>query len=160
MKVERAVLREVPLQLKEFFEISSGGSQDQRVLLLTLYSDGLEGWSECVASAEPAYSYETTDAAWHVLSDFILPNVVGRDFARPEDVLAPVSWIRGHGMSKAAVEMATWDMAARADEVSLSEKLGGTRDAVAVGVSVGLKPTDEELHEQVRDHQAPPRHEA
>lgn len=149
MRIERAVLREIPLRLKEFFEISSGGSQDRRVVLLTLHGDGLEGWSECVAAADPSYAYETADTAWHVLTDFILPGIVGREFGGPEDVLAPVSWIRGHGMAKAAVEMATWDMAARADGVSLSAKLGGVRDAVAVGVSVGLKPTDEALHEQV-----------
>ncbi len=102
-----------------------------------------------MASADPSYAYETTDTAWHVLTDFILPEVVGRTVERPEEALGPVSWIRGHGMAKAAVEMAAWDMAARADGVSLSKKLGGTRDAVAVGVSVGLKPTDEALHEQV-----------
>lgn len=149
MKIERATLREIPLQLKEFFEISSGGSQDRRVVLLTLEGEGLEGWSECVASADPSYAYETTDTAWHVLTDFILPAIVGREVSGPEQVLEPVSWIRGHGMAKAAVEMAAWDMAARADGVSLSRKLGGTRDAVKVGVSVGLKPTDEALHEQV-----------
>jgi o-succinylbenzoate synthase len=150
LKIERATLREIPLRLKEYFEISSGGSQDRRVLLLKLEGDGLEGWSECVASADPSYSYETTDTAWHLLRDFILPNIVGRDADGPEDVLTPVSWIRGHGMAKAAVEMAAWDMAARADGVSLSKKLGGTREAVPVGVSVGLKPTDEALHEQVQ----------
>ena len=149
MKIERATLREVPLRLKEYFEISSGGSQDRRVVLLTLEGEGLEGWSECVASADPSYAYETTDTAWHVLTDFILPNIVGREVAGAEDILSPVSWIRGHGMAKAAVEMAGWDMAARADGVSLSQKLGGTRDQVNVGVSVGLKPTDEALHEQV-----------
>jgi len=149
MKIERATLREIPLSLKEFFQISSGGSQDRRILLLTLEGDGLVGWSECVASADPSYAYETTDTAWHVLTDFILPNVVGRDFESPEDILAPVWWVRGHGMAKAAVEMAGWDMAARADGVSLSKKLGGVRDRVPVGVSVGIKDTDEELHEQV-----------
>ena len=149
MRVERAVLREIPLRLKEFFEISSGGIQDRRILLLTLHGEGLEGWSECVVGRDPAYAYETTDTAWHVLTDFILPEIVGRDVESPEDILAPVSWIRGHGMAKAAVEMASWDMAARADGVSLSEKLGGTRSSVAVGVSVGIKATDEELHEQV-----------
>lgn len=150
MKIERATLREIPLRLKEYFEISSGGSQDRRVLLLRLEGDGLEGWSECVASSDPSYSYETTDTAWHLLTDFILPSIVGREADGPEDVLAPVSWIRGHGMAKAAVEMAAWDMAARADGVSLSKKLGGSRDAVPVGVSVGIKPTDEALHEQVQ----------
>jgi o-succinylbenzoate synthase len=149
MKIERATLREIPLRLKEYFEISSGGSQDRRVVLLTLEGDGLEGWSECVAAADPSYSYETADTAWHVLTNFILPNIVGREAAGPEDILSPVGWIRGHGMAKAAVEMAGWDLAARADGVSLSEKLGGTRSSVAVGVSVGLKPTDDALHEQV-----------
>jgi O-succinylbenzoate synthase len=149
MKIERATLREIPLRLKEYFEISSGGSQDRRVLLLTLHGEGLEGWSECVAPNDPSYSYETTDTAWHVLTDFILPAVVGGTFVRPEQVLDPASWVRGHGMAKAAVEMAAWDMAARAEGVSLSRKLGGTREAVPVGVSVGLKPNDEALHEQV-----------
>lgn len=149
MKIERATLREIPLRLKEYFEISSGGSQDRRIVLLTLEGEGLEGWSECVAGDDPSYSYETTETAWHILSDFILPNVVGRDIAGPEDVFASIPWIRGHGMAKAAVEMAVWDMAARADGVSLSAKLGGTRSAVPVGVSVGIKPNDEALHEQV-----------
>lgn len=151
MKIERATLREIPLRLKEYFEISSGGSQDRRVVLLHLQGDGLEGWAECVAAADPSYAYETADTAWQILTDFILPRIVGTEASGPEAVLAPVSWIRGHRMAKAAVEMAAWDMAARADGVSLSRKLGGTRDAVPVGVSVGLKPTDEALHQQVGD---------
>jgi O-succinylbenzoate synthase len=149
MRIERAILREIPMRLREFFEISSGGSQDRRVVLLTLLGDGLEGWSECVAAADPSYAYETADTAWHVLTDFILPAVVGREVSGPEDVLSPVRWVRGHRMAKAAVEMACWDLFARADGVSLSAKLGGVRASVPVGVSVGLKPTDEALHDQV-----------
>jgi O-succinylbenzoate synthase len=149
MKIERAELREIPLRLKEYFEISSGGQQDRRILLLTLVGEGLEGWAECVAGEEPSYSSETTETAWHMLTQFILPAVVGREASGPEDVLAPVRWIRGHRMAKAAVEMAAWDLAARMDGVSLSAKLGGTRRAVPVGVSVGLQKTDEALHDKV-----------
>lgn len=149
MKITRACLREIPLRLKEYFEISSGGKQDRRILLLTLEGEGLEGWGECVVGEDPSYSYETTETAWHLLTDFILPAVVGREAEGPEDVLAPVSWIRGHRMAKAAVEMAAWDLAARMDGVSLSTKLGGVRDRVTVGVSVGLQKTDEALHEKV-----------
>ena len=105
MKIERATLREIPLQLKEFFEISSGGSQDRRILLLTLEGDGLVGWSECVASADPSYAYETTDTAWHVLHDFILPNIVGREAESPKDLLAPVWWVRGHGMALSLIHI-------------------------------------------------------
>ncbi|HSM59890.1 MAG TPA: enolase C-terminal domain-like protein, partial [Longimicrobiales bacterium] len=149
LRIERAELREIPLRLREYFEISSGGKQDRRILLLTLRGGGLEGWGECVVGEDPSYSYETTETAWHVLTDFILPRIVGRQAAGPEEVLAPVAWIRGHRMAKAAVEMASWDLAARMDGVSLSRKLGGTRDRVPVGVSVGIQKTDEILHEKV-----------
>lgn len=154
MRIERAELREIPLRLKEYFEISSGGKQDRRILLLTLEGEGLEGWGECVVGEDPGYSYETTETAWHMLSDFILPGVVGTEAEGPEEVLAPVRWIRGHRMAKAAVEMAAWDLAARLDGVSLSAKLGGTRASVPVGVSVGLQKTDEALHEKVAGYVA------
>jgi O-succinylbenzoate synthase len=154
MRIERAELREIPLRLKEYFEISSGGQQDRRIVLLTLEGDGLEGWGECVAGESPDYSYETTETAWHMLTSFILPKVVGREAEGPEDVLGPVRWIRGHRMAKAAVEMAAWDLAARMDGVSLSAKLGGSRRAVPVGVSVGLQKTDEALHSKVAGYVA------
>ena len=140
MRIERAVLREIPLRLKEYFEISSGGTQDRRILLLTLEGEGLQGWGECVAGEDPGYSYETTETAWHMLTDFILPAVVGRDADGPEDVLAPLRWIRGHRMAKASVEMAAWDLAARMEGVSLSRKLGGTRTAVPVEGSAKAVP--------------------
>jgi len=149
MKIDRAELRAIPLRLKEYFEISSGEKQDRRILLLRLSGEGLDGWGECVVGEDPSYSYETTETAWHILTDFILPRVIGREAEGPEDVLTPVAWIRGHRMAKAAVEMAAWDLAARMDGVSLSKKLGGSRSAVPVGVSVGLQKTDEALHEKV-----------
>lgn len=154
MRIERVELREIPLRLKEYFEISSGGKQDRRILLLRLEGEGLEGWGECVAGEDPGYSYETTETAWHMLTDFILPAVVGRQAEGPADVLAPVQWIRGHRMAKAVVEMAAWDLAARMDGVSLSKKLGGIRSAVRVGVSVGLQKSDEALHEKVAGYVA------
>lgn len=152
MRIEQAELREVPLRLREYFEISSGGMQDRRVLLLRLRCEGIEGWSECVAGEDPAYAYETTDTAWHILTQYILPKIVGRDAADAEDALSPAWWVRGHRMAKAAVEMAYWDLAAKADGVSLSTKLGGTRDRVPVGVSIGLQPSDQALHEKVRGY--------
>ena len=154
LTIERAVLRELPLRLREYFEISSGGRQDRRIVLLTLVGDGIEGWSECVAAEDPAYSSETTDTAWHILTDFVLPAIVGRTIESPAEILEPVKWIRGHRMAKAAVEMAAWDLFAKAEGVSLSAKLGGTRERVPVGVSVGLKPDDEALHRSVAEYVA------
>jgi O-succinylbenzoate synthase len=149
VKIERVELRLVPLRLRERFEISSGARQDRVILLLTLYGEGAVGWGECVAAEDPSYSYETTETAWHVLSDFLLPAVLGRDATDPADVLAPASWVRGHRMAKAAVEMAAWDLYARLLDVPLSVALGASPRAVPVGVSVGLQPSDDALLERV-----------
>ena len=152
MKIEAAELRELHLALRERFEISSGGRQDRRILLLRLTLDGIDGWAECVASEDPGYSYETTDTAWHVLEDFILPRLIGSECTGPSDVLAPIPWVRGHRMAKAAVDMATWAVVAERDGVPLSRALGGERDRVPVGVSIGIQPDDETLLTKVRGY--------
>ena len=149
MKIERAVLKEIRLNLLERFEISSGGRQDRRILLLTLEGEGEVGWGECVAAEDPSYSYETTETAWHVLTEFLLPAVVGLEIEEPWDVLRAAPWVRGHRMAKAAVEMTAWDLVAKVRGVSLATLLQGTRDRVAVGVSVGLQPTDDDLVRKV-----------
>lgn len=152
MKVERAELRMVPLRLRTPFEISTGSRQDRKILLVTLHAGGEVGWGECVAAEDPGYSYETTETAWHVLTDFILPAVVGSAWDEPEEILAPVSWIRGHPMAQAAVEMAAWDLHARHAGMTLSAALGGERGAVPVGVSVGLQPSDDDLLREVESY--------
>ena len=83
MRVERAVLREVPLDLREPFDTSHGRVQRRQVLLLSLHADGLVGWAECVAGSAPTYTSETTDTAWHVLTEFLLPELVGRPLRPP-----------------------------------------------------------------------------
>ena len=154
MRIERIELREIRMKLRHPFEISSGVTEDRRILLLKLHADGAVGWGECVASEAPTYAYETTDTAWHVLTEFILPRVVGGDLSvdDPEGVLAPVAWVRGHRMARAAVEMAAWDLSARVSGTSLSARLGGTRARVPVGVSVGLQASDDALLERVAEY--------
>jgi O-succinylbenzoate synthase len=149
MKIREVELVETRLRLRERFEISTGGWDERRVILLRMESEDGECWSECVAAEQPNYSYETPETAWHILTDFALPAVVGVEFDGPESILEPLSWIRGHPMALGAVEMGAWGLKATEEEVSLASLMGGTRSAVPVGVSVGLKGTDEELLAEV-----------
>lgn len=139
------------MRLREPFEISNAVTHDRRVLLVALHSAGEVGWGECVAGETPGYSYETTETAWGMLSELILPRVAGEEPASHLDILSSVAWIRGHRMAKAAVEMAAWDLEAKLRGVSLASLVGGVRDRVPVGVSIGLQPNDEELHRKVAD---------
>lgn len=149
MKILKAELREIHLTLKERFEISTGGWDQRRILLLRMETEEGEAWSECVAAEAPNYSYETPETAWHILTEYVLPAILGVEWDHPEGVLEPVSWIRGHPMALATVEMGAWALDAAGKGVSLRERLGGERDAVPVGVSVGLQGTDEDLLRQV-----------
>ncbi|MGD8287398.1 MAG: o-succinylbenzoate synthase [Gemmatimonadota bacterium] len=153
MKVERAVLRQVRLALAHPFESSAGVVAERHALLLTLHGEGLEGWSECVAPDTPHYTYETSGTAWQVLSEHVLPRAVGLDVTDPEAVLTAAEGVRGHPMAKATLEMAAWDMAARAGGLPLTELLGGTRTEVDVGVSLGMMPASE-LGDVVEGHLA------
>ena len=151
MRIDRAVLREIPLELREVFEISSGATRARRILLLTLESDGIEAWSECVVGQTPGYSYETTETAWHVLTRWLLPALVDTEFDDARQ-LELVPWLRGHPMARAAVEMAGWDLEAKRRNVSLRDLVGGGVDAVPVGVSIGIQKTDRELLDKIEEY--------
>lgn len=154
MRIRSVELREIHLRLRERFEISTGGWDERRILLLKIQGESGVAWSECVAAEAPNYSYETPETAWHILTEYVLPAVVGGEFEDPGSILDPVSWIRGHPMALATLEMGAWGLKAREEGVSLASLLGGGRSAVPVGVSVGLKGTDDDLLRTVEERLA------
>jgi O-succinylbenzoate synthase len=59
-----------------------------------------------------------------------------------QDAIAGYSKVRGHMMAKAGMEAALWDLFAKSENISLSEKLGGKLRKIEVGVSIGIQPSD------------------
>ena len=152
MRVECAVLRHVEMPLKFRFRTSFGETGVTKFLLLELRGEGLSGWGECVAEEGPFYSPETTSTASSILTAYLLPLVLGKVVASPAAFDEAARRVRGNRMAKAAVECALQDMFARAAGVPLGRALGGTRDAIEVGVSLGISPTPGETVENVRKH--------
>jgi O-succinylbenzoate synthase len=150
IRIERLRLRLVRLPLVAFFETSFGRVYDRTFILVTLDGDGLEGLGECVADVDPYYSPETNVTAWHVIKDFLAPLVLGRPFDEARAVLPALARVRGHNMAKAAIEMAAWDLEARARDVALSRLLGGTRREIASGVSIGIQDSLDQLAAKIR----------
>ena len=141
LTVDRITLREIRLSLKEPFRISSGTMHERRIALLELTErDGASAWSECVAFQLPIYSSETIDTAWMAIREWLAPRILGRELTGPEEVHALLAQdIRGHNMAKAALEMGVWGLAATAAGLSLSRLMGGTRDRVPTGISLGIQ---------------------
>jgi O-succinylbenzoate synthase len=151
MKIESIALREVRMRLKSPFETSFGTVQDRRIVLVEVVADGISGWGEVTAGETPAYNAETTDTAWHVLSDFIVPNLVGKNISTASEIPASLSPIRGHEMAKSGVENALWDAQARLRGEPLYQHLGGTVEEIACGVSLGIRENPEALVKRVEE---------
>jgi O-succinylbenzoate synthase len=152
MKIERIELRVVTARLKFRFETSFGVEQDLSKVLLTLHTEGVEGYGEATAGIFPGYSYETTETVWDALKNHIIPLVLGKDFATPAQLLAALSPVRGHNMAVAALETAFWDASAKAAGLPLWVLLGGTRAAHPVGASLGIQGTVEKTVETALAH--------
>jgi len=154
MKIESLILRELRMRLTAPFETSFGVTHDRRILLAQVSADGLSGWGEITTIESPSYNSETTDTAWHVISDFIAPQVVGREVASAEELPALISGIRGHHMAKAGVENALWDIEAQQKNLPLWQLLGGTRREISCGVSLGIRETPASLVRKVEEELA------
>jgi O-succinylbenzoate synthase len=152
LQIQSLTLREIALELKEPFQISSGTQSRRRILLIHARDvDGAEGWGECVAGETPHYGPETIDTAWVALREWVIPRVLGHAFGGPEEIHTALDLnFRGHQMAKAAVEMTAWELVARKEGVSLSRKLGGTRSHIHAGISLGIQKSPEALVEKAR----------
>lgn len=152
MRIERIELHLIELPLVHPFETSFGRQVTRACVLVSVHADGLTGWGECTAESGPWYSCETVETAWHILRDFLVPQLLGKEISSPADVGAYSRKVRGHPMARAALENAVWDLLAQAGNVPLAAMLNEGapyRERVKVGVSVGIEPTLSELLAQV-----------
>jgi O-succinylbenzoate synthase len=139
--IDRIVWREISLALKEPFRISSGVMHERRIGLLELTDrSGASAWAECVAFDRPIYSAETIDTAWLAVREWLAPRLLGKTLRGPQVVHGVLGEnIRGHNMAKAAVEMGCWGLAAEIEQQPLSALLGGVRERVPTGISLGIQ---------------------
>ncbi|HET7482436.1 MAG TPA: o-succinylbenzoate synthase [Actinomycetota bacterium] len=138
MKIETIELRRIALPMVAPFRTSFGIEQDRDILLVRVVTPDAEGWGECVASTAPLYSAEYTDGAADVIERYLAPRLFALDDVDAHGVGPALSPIKGHAMAKGAVEMAILDAELRTAGVSFATFLGGVRDAVDCGVSVGI----------------------
>ncbi|HRQ23240.1 MAG TPA: o-succinylbenzoate synthase [Anaerolineales bacterium] len=152
MKIESITLHHISMPLVSPFETSFGRETTRQCIIIEIHSEGLIGWGECVATRDPGYNYETTGTSMHILRDFIAPLILGNDMKDTLDFQHRVSGIRGHHLVKAGVELAFWDLLGKRENKSLRELLGGVRDMVEVGVSIGIQESAQRLVRSAADY--------
>jgi O-succinylbenzoate synthase len=149
MKIESITLREIQMPLVHFFETSFGRLYHRRILLLTVQCDGVAGWGECVAGEDPFYSSEWIEPAWSTIEHYLAPALLGRTVTAAHEGAGLMGKVRGHNMSKAAIENALWDAEAIQKQQPLWKLLGGTTREIQCGVSIGIQDSVEQLLDKI-----------
>lgn len=145
MKIDSCQLYHLRMPLVAPFETSFGRIDTRDCILLEAKAGNMTGYGECVADRDPGYSYETVETAWHILGDFLIPAILGREISEIAALHQRMEKVRGHLMAKAGVEMAWWDLQGKLTGQSLRTMLGGERERIPVGVSIGLQEDPQAL---------------
>jgi o-succinylbenzoate synthase len=149
LNIDAIHLREINLPLAYPFETSFGLTTGRRILLIELEAEGLTAWGECVAGEHPYFSDEMIDTAWIITETELAPRLLEADVESAGSVPQIFKQVRGHRMAKAALENAVWDLEAQVEKMPLAQLLGGTRQVIPCGVSIGIQPTLEQLIDKI-----------
>jgi O-succinylbenzoate synthase len=154
MKIEAITLRELRMSLKAPYETSANTEWHRRIILVQVFSDGLCGWGEATVDEGPFFNSETTETAWHMLSDFLVPMTLGKEVSGGEETGQLMQTVRGHEMARAALENAVWDIEAQRNRLPLSRQLGGILREIPCGAALGIQATVSGLLSQVEQEVA------
>jgi O-succinylbenzoate synthase len=149
MRIDAIILRELHLPLVRPFETSFGVTRNRRVLLAEIRSEGLTGWGECTAGERPFFSPESTDTAWQMLAQELGPMLTAEPPQHGGECPRIFRQVRGNRMAKATLENAIWDLEAQREGVSLAQLIGGVRETIPCGVSLGIQPSIEQTMEVI-----------
>ncbi len=150
LEIDRIELYLLSLPYVHFFETSLGREEERTFILVKLYADGLCGYGEVVAGKSPLYSYETVSTAWHILKEFLIPQVFHHTLFHPLDFYEKARIYRGHPMAKAGMELALWDLEAKRKNLPLWNLYGGINKEIPSGVSIGIQDTETQLLERIQ----------
>lgn len=140
--IHKVVFHKLKMTLNNPFTTSFGTVQHKDFFIIELINkDGISGFGESVAFTIPWYTEETFATTKHVMFDFLIPLLQqNKDkIKHPTDINNLFSSIRGNHMAKSAIETAFWDLYAKEKNLPLYKVIGGKRDLIDVGVSLGIE---------------------
>lgn len=150
ISIRQITLNRLKMKLNDPFTTSFGTFQEKEFYIIEIEDeDGNIGFGESVAFSSPWYSEETVKTNKHIMEDFLIPLLFEAHIDHPDEVSERFQPIRKNNMAKAGLEGAVWDLYAKRRKLPLYQALGGNKDKIDVGISIGLQPTVKELLELV-----------
>lgn len=138
MRIDEIELTIIHLPFVSPFKTSFGEETGKTSIIVTVRSEGVEGYGESTMDPLPSYREETIDGALTVIRGCLVPWLLSNDVGHPSELVDAWARWRGNPMAKACVELAVWDCYARQQGVPLRSLLGGDRTEIPVGASLGM----------------------
>ncbi len=151
MRIDQVELRIVRLPYRSPFKTSFGAETEKHAVIVTVRSEGVEGYGEGVMEPLPLYREETIAGGLQLIRNAIVPWLLANPVAHPGELIDAWARWRGNPMAKTAVELAVWDCFARQQGVPLRTLVGGDRTEIPVGASLGMASVEATV-ENVRRH--------
>ncbi|PLS18302.1 o-succinylbenzoate synthase [Bacillus sp. M6-12] len=153
MKIKEVTLRQLKMKMIFPFTTSFGTFQDKEFLVLEAKDEeGNSGWGESVAFHSPWYNEETVKTNWHMLEDFLIPQILNKEIHHPDEVSEIFSYIRKNNMAKSTIEGAVWDLYAKQQGIPLAAAIGGEKKEIDVGISIGIQKSVEDLLQLIDEY--------
>jgi O-succinylbenzoate synthase len=150
MVIDRIDTYYVHLPLVSPWRTAYGEDAEVHSVLVRMVSGEHEGWGETTPLQAPTYSPETAMSVYHVITEFIAPALVGREFETAEDLLDAYKWVKGNPFAKAGPETAWWMLKAQMEAQPLHRLLGGTTKNVQAGADFGVQDSIDILLEKIQ----------
>lgn len=146
---------QMKLPLKSPFKTSYGELKEKAFDLFVLHDEkGNHGIGELVSFEAPDYVEETIQNSRKIIDSFLLPILFETKIKHPREIRDFFRKVQGNFMAKSALETAVWDLFARRNNKSLADYFHSSAREIAIGVSVGIQPSDEKLINLIAEYQS------
>ena len=146
-KVETMVFE---LPVKRIHELSGASMKSRTFLLVRIFTkDGVGGIGEVTLPGGPWWTGDTIFGARYIIEHYFKPILIGKDPFRVQYLLEQLDQAAyNNNPAKAGIEMALFDLKAKALQVPLYELLGGSyREQVPITWALGSSEVKEEIEE-------------
>jgi len=129
------------LQNRHVFKANYGEFKERELMLVKLYTDDGIGWGAC-PTLGPYYSSETINSAIFIIEKVIGPRLLNKDINDVGKYNSITNDIRGNKFALAGIELALWDVLAKKEDVPLYKYIGGKKEEIECGYSIGMVRED------------------
>src|SRR5699024_11846078 len=98
------------------------------------------------------HSFPTRRSSGLMLEEFLIPQILHQEITTPDEVTKMFQTIKQNQIAKSTIEGAIWDIYAQKTNQPLARALGGEKEYIDVGISIGIQSSTSELVQQVETY--------